>query len=231
MTIKLHKSQKIQVINTFELAAVMHQILKRENKIDRSKEHLWLVSLDASNRIQLIELISLGSGVQTIADPIEIFSFALQKQARKIVLVHNHPTGVLTPSAADKNTTLRMMAIGEFVNIPVIDHLIIGETGYRSFVTSGLYAELNKIKPDLTFREIDRMKKEVEALKIKMKNREKKTREKVRNAEIKAKATKKEMQKKITAMVQKALLKGIPLKQVAEISGLNVNQVKRIARD
>jgi len=221
MTIKLHKSQKIQVINTFELAAVMNQILERENKIDRSKEHLWLVSLDAVNRIQLIELISLGSGVQTIADPIEIFSFALQKQARKIVLVHNHPTGIVVPSEADKQVTSRMMAIGEFVNIPVIDHLIIGNNRFFSFLTEGLYAELNRTKPDLTFREVDRMTKEIEALKEKMKAAE----DRISAAEKKATKAKEE---KVKEIAKRAFKKGMNVKQIAEMTGLSMKVVREM---
>jgi hypothetical protein len=59
----------------------MQQILLRENKIDRSKEHFWVACLSNNNRILLIELVSLGTMKASLVDPTEVFSFALQKRA------------------------------------------------------------------------------------------------------------------------------------------------------
>ena len=128
MRVKLTKEQKIQVLNSRDIALIMQQILLRENKIGRSKEHFWVVCLSNSNRILLIELISLGNGKKTIVDPTEIFSFALQKRAVKLIMVHNHPSGELQPSLEDQDITDRMYQVGLFLDLPVIDHLIISET-------------------------------------------------------------------------------------------------------
>ena len=137
MTIKLTKSQKIRVLNSQDIAAIMQQVLRRENRIDRGKEHLWLVCLDMSNRILLVELISLGSQRQTIADPVEIFSFALQKKAVKIILVHNHPSGDPTPSKADLDLTQLLQQSSKVVGIALDDHVIIGAGKYVSLREEG----------------------------------------------------------------------------------------------
>ncbi len=146
MRVKLSKEQKIQVLNSRDIALIMQQILLRENKIGRSKEHFWVVCLSNSNRILLIELISLGNAKKSIVDPTEIFSFALQKRAVKVIMVHNHPGGELQPSPDDEDITDRMYQVGLFLDVPVIDHLILSETGYYSFVDSGLLLKLSKSK-------------------------------------------------------------------------------------
>jgi len=118
----------------------------------------------------MIELISLGSVNTTVVEPMDVFSFALQKRAVKLVMVHNHPSGELQPSAADLDITERMYAIGKFVNVPVIDHLIITEKEYLAFSNAGIMARIEKEnKYDLTFAEMDKMRMRTEnAEKIKM---------------------------------------------------------------
>lgn len=65
-----------------------------------------------------------------------------KKRAVKIILVHNHPSGELTPSIADKDLTDKLIQGGKLVNCPVIDHLIITTEGYTSFADTGLMAQL-----------------------------------------------------------------------------------------
>jgi DNA repair protein RadC len=146
MRVKLTSEQKIQVLNSRDIALIMQQVLLRENKIGRSKEHFWVVCLSNSNRILLVELISLGNAKKSIVDPTEIFSFALQKRAIKLIMVHNHPSGELQPSKEDEDITDRMYQVGLFLDLPVIDHLIISEDSYYSFVDTGLLLKLSKSK-------------------------------------------------------------------------------------
>jgi DNA repair protein RadC len=160
MRVKLTSEQKIQVLNSRDIALIMQQVLLRENKIGRSKEHFWVVCLSNSNRILLIELISLGNAKKSIVDPTEIFSFALQKRAIKLIMVHNHPSGELQPSKEDEDITDRMYQVGLFLDVPVIDHLIISENSYYSFVDTGLLLKLSKSK-----KYVLKFKKEEERLK------------------------------------------------------------------
>ena len=83
---------------------------------------------------------------QSIVEPMDIFSWALQKQVPMIVLVHNHPSDELEPSEADKNLTDRMIQVGNIVNVKVVDHLIITTKDYYSFERMGLMAKLRLSK-------------------------------------------------------------------------------------
>ena len=142
MNIRLTKEQKIKILNSTDVYSIMQQILMRENKIGRNKEHFWVVGLSNINKILYIELVSLGSIKTTVVDPMDVYSWALQKSCVKLIFVHNHPGGELKPSKMDKDITDRMIQVGKIVNIEVIDHLIITEKKYYSFVDDGLLAEL-----------------------------------------------------------------------------------------
>ena len=164
MRVKLTKAQRIRVLNSVDVYEVMQRILLRENKIDRNKEHFWVVCLSNSNKILLIELVSLGTMKKSLVDPTEVFSFALQKRAAQLIMVHNHPGGALQPSPEDTDITDRMYQVGLFLDLPVIDHLIITERKFYSFKDSGLLDELSKSeKYVLKYKkEEQRLKKEGE---------------------------------------------------------------------
>jgi DNA repair protein RadC len=144
MEIRLSKLQKTKIKAHEDVYEIMRMVLMREQKIDRNREHLWVIGLAADNTILLVELVSMGSVTRTIAEPMEIFSLALQKRCVKIILVHNHPSGLLKPSAADKDMTDRMIQVGRIVHVPVLDHYIISEQGYFSFLEDGLMDDLAK---------------------------------------------------------------------------------------
>lgn len=144
MNIQLSDEDKIKVLNGDDLYGIMQRILMRSDRIDQDREHFWIVGLANNNRILFIELISLGSVNATIAEPMDVFSFALQKRAVKVVLVHNHPSGELTPSEADKDLTNNLIQAGRIVHTEVSDHLIITERSYYSFLESGLLETLQK---------------------------------------------------------------------------------------
>lgn len=142
MDIKLTKEEKIKILNSDAIYGIMQRVLLRENKIDQNREHFWVIGLENNNRILFIELISLGSVNKTIAEPMEVFSFALQKRAVKIILCHNHPSGELKPSEADKDISDRLIQVGIIVDTEVVDHLIISDKSYLSFKDIGLLDEL-----------------------------------------------------------------------------------------
>lgn len=138
MRVKLTREQKIHALNSRDISAIMKQILLSENVTDGGKEHLWVVSLSNSNRILLIEQVGEDTGKKKALAPTDVFGFALQKQAAKIVLVQNHRSGALEPSKSDEKFTEYMYRVGLFLKVPVIDHLIVGDNGYYSFFESGL---------------------------------------------------------------------------------------------
>ena len=144
MNVLLRDDEKIQVKCSEDLFGVMRKILDREEEIDKDREHFWVVGLNAGNWILFVELISLGSIKATVVEPMDVFSFALQKRAVKIIMVHNHPSKDLTPSENDKDLTDRMIQVGKILYTPVLDHLVISMRTYLSFLEAGIMEELEE---------------------------------------------------------------------------------------
>lgn len=144
MNIKLAKDEKIKVFSASDLYPIMQRILLNESKTDRNREHFWTVSLDNAHRILNIELVSMGTVNATLVQPMEVLSIPLQKRAVKLILIHNHPSGELIPSDADKDRTDHLIQACLLMDVPVIDHMIITEASFYSFRDSGLLSELRK---------------------------------------------------------------------------------------
>jgi DNA repair protein RadC len=144
MNIQLSDEDKIKVLNGDDIYGIMQRILLRADKIDQDREHFWIVGLATNNRILFIELISLGSVNATLAEPMDVFSLALQKRAHNVILVHNHPNGELQPSEADKDITDNLIQAGRIVNTEVYDHLIITDRSFLSFRETGLLKTLSE---------------------------------------------------------------------------------------
>ncbi len=207
MRVKLTKAQRIRVLNSVDVYRVMQQILLRENKIDRSKEHFWVVCLSNSNKILLIELVSLGTMKKSLVDPTEVFSFALQKRATRLIMVHNHPGGTTAPSPDDTDITDRMYQVGLFLDLPVLDHLIITERKFYSFKDSGLLAELAKSEKYV----------------LKYKKEEKRLKELGRKEGEKRGALKKAVE-----MAKAMKKKGYDMKEIADVSKLSIKQIEKL---
>ena len=94
--------------------------------------------LDGKNRIILEEQISEGSLNQSIVHPREVYSRAVKESAAAVILVHNHPSGDPAPSREDREITRRLKEAGDVLGIRVLDHIIIGDGSYFSFVEQGL---------------------------------------------------------------------------------------------
>jgi DNA repair protein RadC len=101
-------------------------------------ETFKVVLLNRANRVLGIIEISTGGTTSTVADPKIIFIAALKSAASSIVLAHNHPSSNLTPSQADINLTRKLKTAGEYLDIAVVDHLILTSESYFSFADDGL---------------------------------------------------------------------------------------------
>ncbi|WP_422080106.1 JAB domain-containing protein [Ulvibacterium sp.] len=163
MNVRLTKEQKIKVLNSTDIYAIMQQILLRENKIRRNQEHFWVVGLDNEHKILFIELIGLGAVNRVNADPPDVFRMAIYKLAVKLILVHNHPSGSTDLSKGDNEFTDRMLKVGKLINIEVLDHLIITEKSYVSLADMGV---MDKLKKSGLFEIMGPEKKELEQWKI-----------------------------------------------------------------
>lgn len=101
------------------------------------EEHFYAIFLDAKSAMIHVEQISKGTVNQTLVAPREIFRCALKYNTVNIVLMHNHPSGNITPSKDDLSITSQMKQAGELLGIPVIDHIIMGDHKYLSLRESG----------------------------------------------------------------------------------------------
>ncbi len=144
MNVRLTQDQKVKILNSDDVFKVMQQILMRENKIRRNQEHFLVVGLGNKNKVLFIELVSLGSVNIVQVKPREIFRMAIYKMAVQMILVHNHPSGEVDPSEADKDLTDRLLKSGDMLGIEVIEHLIISEKEYLSFADTGVIRELKR---------------------------------------------------------------------------------------
>ena len=102
------------------------------------QEQVKAVFLDTRQKIIAIETITTGTSTESILHPKEIFQAAYEHNAAAIILVHNHPSGILQASEADKQITRQLKLAGQTMSINVLDHVIVTETGYLSFVDTGL---------------------------------------------------------------------------------------------
>ncbi len=102
------------------------------------REHFVAIALDARHR-PLAEIDVAVGGLNACAlTPADVFRELLRWPATAVVFVHNHPSGDVTPSPEDIEVTERLRAAGKLIGVEVVDHLIIGETGYFSFLDRGL---------------------------------------------------------------------------------------------
>ncbi|HEY6009259.1 MAG TPA: DNA repair protein RadC [Geobacteraceae bacterium] len=104
---------------------------------DRRKEYFLVLLLDGKNRVIREVQVSEGSLNQSIVHPREVFHAAVRESAAAIILVHNHPTGDPAPSREDLEITRRLREAGDVMGVKVLDHIIIGDGAYVSFVSQG----------------------------------------------------------------------------------------------
>ena len=117
-----------------------YELLKQtwdENKIE-FVEQFKVILLNKAQRVLGIYEMSTGGVAGTVADPRLIFIAALKANACSVILSHNHPSGNLKPSRADEELTHKIYHGGKYLEIAVIDHIIITTEGYFSFADNGL---------------------------------------------------------------------------------------------
>lgn len=117
-------------------SADVYRYLKSQME-DLNHEEFWILLLDRSNKVVGQELISRGGVAGTLVDAKLIFKPALDRFASHLILSHNHPSGNLTPSKQDLALTEKLQKAGEYLDIKVLDHLIITSHGYYSFADEG----------------------------------------------------------------------------------------------
>jgi DNA repair protein RadC len=139
------KVKAMQIVSSFELAKryfvkdrivinssldVLWQVDKYRNK---KQEYLLCITLDWANRIINKRVITIGLLNQSLVHPREVFVDAIVDRSNSIILVHNHPSWIITPSHEDKVITDRIKQVSEIVLIKLLDHIIITQDDYFSF--------------------------------------------------------------------------------------------------
>jgi len=102
-------------------------------------EEFWVLFLNNSNKVIYKSQLSKGGIAGTVVDMRLVFKLALENGATGLILCHNHPSGELNPSGADKQITQKIKTAGEILDVKVLDHLIITESKYYSFVDEGIF--------------------------------------------------------------------------------------------
>jgi DNA repair protein RadC len=106
--------------------------------IDLPHEEFHVLLLNRSNTVIRKEFVSRGGVSGTVVDPKIVFKIALDHLASSIILCHNHPSGNLKPSDQDIVLTKKIKEAGKILEIPILDHLIITDSGYFSFADEGM---------------------------------------------------------------------------------------------
>jgi DNA repair protein RadC len=111
--------------------------LLKSHLADLNHEEFWVLYLNRGARLLKKECISRGGITGTVVDIKMILKSALHLQASSLILAHNHPSGQLIPSIADKQLTQRMKTAASSVDMIVADHLILNASSYVSFADEG----------------------------------------------------------------------------------------------
>ncbi|MCL2869920.1 DNA repair protein RadC [Candidatus Saccharibacteria bacterium] len=101
---------------------------------DKKQEYFVCLTLDGANRLIAKRVVSIGTLTASLVHPREVFADAVTDRAASVIVAHNHPSGSLDPSPADKEVTKRLQKSGELLGISLTDHLIVTKTGYMSIV-------------------------------------------------------------------------------------------------
>ncbi len=102
-------------------------------------EEFWILYLNNSNKVIYKAQLSKGGITGTVVDIRLVFKIALEQNATSIILTHNHPSGKLLASEADIQITKKLKLAGQQMDIAILDHIIITETGFYSFQDEGIF--------------------------------------------------------------------------------------------
>lgn len=132
----LKKSELIKISSSNDA----YQVFKRVFNADTFDwcEEVIMLCMNNSNKVVGFYKVSSGGMTGTVIDVRMIFTTALQCLATGIIIAHNHPSGTLQPSEADKAITKKIREAGKFLDINILDHLIITDESYFSFLDDGI---------------------------------------------------------------------------------------------
>jgi len=105
----------------------------KDEFLGKKKEYLYVVLLDAKNNVISKQMVSVGTLTSSLIHPREVFNLAIRECANSIIVVHNHPSGDVTPSDADLSIASRLVDCGKLLGICVLDFIVIGADDFWSY--------------------------------------------------------------------------------------------------
>ena len=102
------------------------------------REHFYAIMLDSKNGVIRSHPVHIGTVNMSIVGPREVFREAIRDGAASLIVAHNHPSGDPTPSPEDIDVTARLVEVGAMLDIPLLDHVIIGQTRWTSLKEKGV---------------------------------------------------------------------------------------------
>jgi DNA repair protein RadC len=124
---------KLQIQDSKHVATVFLDLLLLEDTIDRDKEHFYVMHLDIKSRVNLVEVVSIGTLNSSLIHPRETFRRAVCLGSAAIIVAHNHPSGECEPSDEDTKVTKLLFEAGNILGITLLDHVIFTPTEFFSF--------------------------------------------------------------------------------------------------
>lgn len=107
------------------------------------QERFAILLLDVKNRLMGHQVISIGTATETLSHPRDVFREVIRRGATRVIVAHNHPSGIVEPSPEDVQLTRRLLQGAQFLSIPLLDHLILGNGSFTSLrQTTNLWQEL-----------------------------------------------------------------------------------------
>ena len=113
-----------------EIIRILNTVFNAEHL---PEEHMWMLAMNAKNKLIGIFEVAHGQGIGCSFTPREFFMRACAIGANVITIAHNHPSGDCSPSAVDDSATRRIVAAGRMIGIPVVDHIIVGRQSWYSY--------------------------------------------------------------------------------------------------
>ena len=101
---------------------------------DKKQEYFVCLTLDGANRLIAKRVVTIGTLTASLVHPREVFADAIADRAASIIVAHNHPSGSLEASQADKEVTNRLRQAGELLGISLVDHIIITKDHFQSII-------------------------------------------------------------------------------------------------
>ncbi len=108
---------------------------------EKKQEHFIVFSLNGANEVISRRVVTVGLLNSTQIHPREVFADAIAERAASLILAHNHPSGIITPSREDIHLTDKMRRAGNLLGIPILDHIIFSHNRFVSMLDQGLFIE------------------------------------------------------------------------------------------